>query len=471
MVAGILIEILLYKCYTIKEQMFLYERGINMEQKIDVLNREPFIDKLIEIVELLSKDKKGCCFGINGAWGSGKSFVLEKFEEQLKNIQLEETADNKYFVFHYDCWKYDYYDEPSIAIVSAMLESNEEELRFFSKEQSKAMTLSLETVRSTLKAIAGELCKNKIGIDLVEIAGDVLKEHDKSKEESFDSLYGFKRALDKAREGIQEIAKDKTVIIVVDELDRCLPEYAIKVLERLHHIFVDIDNVIVIISMDKKQLEHSIKGIYGNIAVDEYLRKFISFKADLNNGKVSSYAEKYKTYFDMFSIPEEDLDIIEQFLGNILVNMPMRTQEGIFRKAEIIHNIIKSNEIENCGFMTFEILFLTLAYKTKSNDLKWLGEIPRPTSPEIQDILGINYYAMLDKWLNEVTVGVFQSSPKKSRKHLRGPVGKAFFLVSTVNNDKAGNIKSDYYYCDAITDEMINSVKKFSELVDIIDSD
>lgn len=441
-----------------------------MEQKIDVLNREPFIDKLIEIVELLSNNKNGCCFGINGAWGSGKSFVLEKFEARLRELISEETANNKYYVFHYDCWKYDYYDEPSIAIVSAMLESNEEELRLFSKEQSNAMTLSLETVRATLKAIAGELCKNKIGIDLVEIAGDVLKEHDKSKEESFDSLYGFKRALDKAREGIQEIAKDKTVIIVVDELDRCLPEYAIKVLERLHHIFVDIDNVIVIISMDKKQLEHSIKGIYGNVAVDEYLRKFIAFKVELSNGKVSSYAEKYKTYFDMFSVPEEDLNIIERFFGDIFVDMPMRTQERIFRKAEIIHNIIKSDEIRNCGIMTYEILFLTLALKTKSNDLKWLGEIPRPTSREPQDILGIKYYAMLNEWLNEITVGIYQGS-SKSLNHVRGPIGKAFFLVSIVNNYKAGNRKSDYYYCDEITEGIISSVKKFSELVDIIDSD
>ena len=68
------------------------------EQNIDVLDREPFIDKLMRITELLSQDRKGCCFGINGAWGSGKSFVLERFESRLKDIQSEETFDNKYFV-------------------------------------------------------------------------------------------------------------------------------------------------------------------------------------------------------------------------------------------------------------------------------------------------------------------------------------------------------------------------------------
>ena len=43
----------------------------------------------------------------------------------------------------------------------------------------------------------------------------------------------------------------KAVVIMVDELDRCLPEYTIKVSERLHHIFTDLKNVIVFVSMDK----------------------------------------------------------------------------------------------------------------------------------------------------------------------------------------------------------------------------
>lgn len=50
----------------------------------------------------------------------------------------------------------------------------------------------------------------------------------------------------------------------------------------------------------------------------------------------------------------------------------MRTQERIFRKAEIIHRIISSNEKMDSSIMTFEILFLTLAFKLKSTQLQWL---------------------------------------------------------------------------------------------------
>lgn len=338
-----------------------------MSEKLDVLNRKDFIDKLIQLVEGFADKKQGCCFGIDGAWGSGKTFVLEKFEEQLKVIQSEETAEDKYYVFHYDCWKYDYYEEPTIAIITAMLDEIDRELSLFSKDVENAGKVAVETVKTTLKKIASELCKNKIGIDLVEVASEILDKTDKEKVKDFDSLYGFKKALEETRKGMQEIANDKTVVIVVDELDRCLPTYSIKVLERLHHIFNGLDNVIVIVSMDKSQLEHSIKAIYGKIDVDTYLRKFISFKVYLNIERAENYIYKYETYTELF----QDIDVnkIESFLGNIMLGLDMRTQERIFRKAEIIHNLVSDGEIMDSSIMTFEILFLTVAFRMKTTDI------------------------------------------------------------------------------------------------------
>lgn len=117
-----------------------------------------------------------------------------------------------------------------------------------------------------MKAVASKLCKNKVGIDLVEIATNT-EERMKEKDNSFDSLYGFKRTLEVTRNGIQKIADRKAVVIMVDELDRCLPEYTIKVSERLHHIFTDLKNVIVIVSMDKTNftdISGNYKFMYSN---------------------------------------------------------------------------------------------------------------------------------------------------------------------------------------------------------------
>ena len=47
-----------------------------MEERLDVLDRGSFIEKLKNLVNIISENEQGCCFGVNGFWGSGKSFVL-----------------------------------------------------------------------------------------------------------------------------------------------------------------------------------------------------------------------------------------------------------------------------------------------------------------------------------------------------------------------------------------------------------
>lgn len=437
-----------------------------MYEKLDVLNRKDFIYKLIQLVEGFADKKQGCCFGIDGAWGSGKTFVLEKFEEKLKEFQLEETAGDKYYVFHYDCWKYDYYGEPTIAIITAMLDEIDRELSLFSKDVENAGKVAVETVKTTLKKIASELCKNKIGIDLVEVASEILDKTDKEKVKDFDSLYGFKKALEETRKGMQEIANDKTVVIVVDELDRCLPTYSIKVLERLHHIFNGLDNVIVIVSMDKSQLEHSIKAIYGEIDVDTYLRKFISFKVHLNNGVTLGYAGKFEEYFSMFDMSIEEKNYITLFLSKILNGLDMRTQERIFNKAKVMHMIALTDDVRDCSIMTFEILYLTVSLKMKDKNLCWLSKIWTARFVKIEERLGEEYYGILNSYGQEVRSTTTVNNKILIRDTI---IGKTFFWLATLYKDKdseAGNIA--YSRAD---NTVIRFIERFADLIDIIDAD
>lgn len=64
-----------------------------------------------------------------------------------------------------------------------MLDAADQELSVFSKDVENAGKLAMETVKATLTKVASELCKNKVGIDLVEIASDVLEKNDNRKNE------------------------------------------------------------------------------------------------------------------------------------------------------------------------------------------------------------------------------------------------------------------------------------------------
>ena len=53
-------------------------------EKLDVLNREKFIEEVVTLAEVTSENKQICCFSINGRWGCGKTYVLDKIEKDLK---------------------------------------------------------------------------------------------------------------------------------------------------------------------------------------------------------------------------------------------------------------------------------------------------------------------------------------------------------------------------------------------------
>ena len=215
------------------------------KQKIDILNRNEVIEDLYNIVQSISKNQAYCSFALEGTWGVGKTFVLDELEKKLELEMNEETLDNRYFVFHYNCWKYDYYEEPAIAIVSAFKDKVDEESY---NNLKGAMKDSWGAAKKAINYMAKEIVKNKIGIDLVQICED-MKENEKERqkeEREFNNLFAFNSTLNYVREQIKKITKHRTIVIVVDEMDRCMPSYAIKTLERLHHMFEGINNIMVI---------------------------------------------------------------------------------------------------------------------------------------------------------------------------------------------------------------------------------
>lgn len=458
----------------IEYNLYIIRGDEDMQNQIlDVLDRNPFIDRLMLVTKFLTENKRGGCFGIDGLWGSGKSFVLKRFEERLGSIQSEDTADNQYFIFHYDCWKYDYYEEPAIAIVSAMLDVATEELGLLGEEGDAILRKSWETAKKYLEKIAGEFCKNKIGINLVDLAalaGGIKEAAEKEIDDNkkFDELYAFKKTLEKTRESIENIAEKKTVVIVVDELDRCLPEYSIKVLERLHHIFYELNNVIVIIAMDKEKLTYSIKKIYGEIDVDEYLRKFIEFKLDLSKGEAKEYDKKYPEYFSKFQYTEAELIQISKFLMDILQNIDIRTQERIFRKAEIVHGLITEDKYD-ASILMFEILFLTIAHRMKNSHIDWLCRLTDTQYDDVKKKLGKKYYEMLQRYEGEIRRGGQREGYKVVND---SNFGKAFFWVASIFNP-VRNGRCAPYFLDAKRDiqKEIDLVQRFGDIISFIDCD
>jgi hypothetical protein len=97
------------------------------------------------------------------------------------------------------------------------------------------------------------------------------------------------------------LGKDGTsprkLVIVVDELDRCRPDYALAMLEIIKHFFA-VDHVHFVLGVNLRELENSVKARYGaGINAGLYLQKFITVTVALpdaaDNRDYKSHAISY----------------------------------------------------------------------------------------------------------------------------------------------------------------------------------
>lgn len=343
--------------------------------KLDILNRDVFINQLLRLIESISDKKVSTSFAIDGAWGCGKSFVLDMLEEQMSVVQLEETGKERYFIIRYNSWKYDYYDEPLIAIVATLIAMIEEKTKLFpdSKEKSEIIGM-LKATGVALLSIGNSALKAKTGLD-IQRAYETVKKGEKEgaieyeKKHDYDVYFGFNKVMEKLAVLLQGLAMEYTVVIIVDELDRCIPEYAIKVLERLHHLTDGLSNVITIISIDKVQLLSSVKQTFGFENPEKYMEKFINFELKLDYGSISEkITEKYADYMALFDNKALNFEeSIEEFIQAIYKDIDIRTQEQTIKKAMIAHKLLYS-EKKDYVFMCMELLLVVMicVYKDTS---------------------------------------------------------------------------------------------------------
>lgn len=234
----------------------------------DKLDRVKFIDKLFTMFDNFgNQGERGFTIVINGKYGSGKSTLLGFIEEKSEK-------DQKYGIVKYNAWESNLFDNPLIPILY--------EVGKLQKKSGKIKSGALKVVKSLPKIITGTL-SNVHGVDLKALIDDtnIFVEYD-----------NYRKALEEFRSILTGFCKDKIVLFLVDELDRCLPDYQIKVLEALYHLF-EIPNLIVVIALDKQQLESSIKDKFGeSLNTLGYLAKFINYHIDLpdenDNGFIKS---------------------------------------------------------------------------------------------------------------------------------------------------------------------------------------
>lgn len=315
-----------------------------INKEIDLLERNDYVIQLKNIIDLASFNKGNESILLYGGWGSGKSFLLNLLENEL-------SKDN-YLVIKYDAWDRDFYDEPLVGILYSFATQLNEclKLKHFVEGLTENIALG---ILHTFSLVIGAITNKAIGIDIPRELKKAYKyvvatRNKKEIKTTFNQNIGVEEARSRVRDELITLASNTKVVLLIDEIDRCLPDYAIKVLERLHHFVFNIPGLQAVTAVDKSQLANIINSYYGNKAdVDRYLQKFFNLSILLNEGNFNkNFQKRYNDYVSLFSkrisfIKEESID---EFVKVLFNHKNARLIDRTVEKAYLVHNLLKPHD-------------------------------------------------------------------------------------------------------------------------------
>lgn len=241
---------------------------------------------------------------LSADYGMGKTFFATRFTQYL--------IKNHYDVIYFSVWENDYLQDPFIAF------SKEIVSYIHSKFKAEKYKSNLEKVFSSTEKLV-ESITFSIGVG-IDVSAEKLINAFKTEK---DPIIEFRKQLTSF---INKIPKKK-LIIIVDELDRCRPDYAMKTLECIKHFF-DIEGLFVILPTNKEALNDCIQSLYGidnknRKCKENYFQKFFNDERVLKRPTESDY-----------------LHIVNQYLTNERLTEALT--KGLLSESENIYNSISS---------------------------------------------------------------------------------------------------------------------------------
>ena len=240
---------------------------------------------LIHFIAILDAIEDGCSIALDGNWGSGKTFfvkqakmVMDAYNEHIKScteddrniiksVQTETSVIDlskmqPQVCVYYDAWENDNDDDPILSLVYTILNGADEDFSF--REHS-------------FLEIAAGLMQTFTGRDWKQIV-DGLKGKD-----PLEGLKQSKHIETLVAEFLKSLLPEhgNRLVVFIDELDRCKPSYAVRLLERIKHYFSN-DQITFVFSVNTNELQHTIRKYYGNdFNASRYLDRFFDLRIAL----------------------------------------------------------------------------------------------------------------------------------------------------------------------------------------------
>lgn len=306
---------------------------------------------------------------IDAGFGMGKTYFSKGLRYYLKNEASKGSNLKSLDVIEYNAWESDFFQDPMKTILYRILSSVDNDAKVemeLGKTARKVFETCSEAVDSALK------------VSIFKVL-NVLKNADK-----IDSLEEYQEYLNLIKV-TKEVLEEKAIlfgksyrpkVIIIDELDRCKPNFAIEVLEAVKHFF-NIRGLFFVFLVNRDQLTNSAENLFGNFCGQEsYFQKFFDLEFKLPELDFQEYIEKeYARHREKSSYLKEvddgyevDIAVFSEalflhFYKNLehLLNGSVREFKKKFSKFKMLMKTLRSKEKEDFTLL----ITLTLFYLNK----------------------------------------------------------------------------------------------------------
>ncbi|WP_323671354.1 KAP family P-loop NTPase fold protein [Candidatus Poriferisodalis multihospitum] len=226
----------------------------------DRLDRKESVESLCSVIQ---NAYGPLVISVEGAYGTGKSAYLRMCAAHLEQ--------GKAATVEFNAWQQGHTGRPLIDLVAAL-----------------TTELADKGVWDDVKKTAKQVGLRAIGY----LSRGIIAPNDPDESSMFDEwaeidagVTSFTAAL---REQVSEL--DTKLVILVDELDRCEPTYALDLLNKARHLF-DVPGVVIVFGVNRVELGHAVETRYGSDCdVDGYLRRFVDLSVQLRQPTTEEWA-------------------------------------------------------------------------------------------------------------------------------------------------------------------------------------
>lgn len=252
----------------------------------DALEREK---DCLFLLDLIEKSDTPFTLAVDADWGNGKTVFIKMLQAHLTKRQF-----NCVFL---NAWECDFYSEPLaplIAEIGEQISPADSSLGKSLREKGSKLIQGIKEAASSSHSSVAAILK------VIEVVSD------NTKPEVLDSIGDYetyREALKSFKESLKEFSSKsqngEPLVVLIDDLDRCRPDFAINMLERVKHIF-DVPSLFFVIAVNKREFSNVVKSFYGCEDGERYLEKFFDLVFHLRNEKTLISLSLGEVDFDSF---------------------------------------------------------------------------------------------------------------------------------------------------------------------------